>query len=494
MAGVVQFSEAAQTGEAEIQRAEVLFVCMEDVDAKHIREKFPFGEYNPAAVVLGKNPLLQEARQDAQVFFVANGVGEAGGRDFADWLGKPICCCIGGVQGLDGAALIEAFETAKEIKPDERTTAKTSAEPVTKAAAPERNSAKPMDKYLQDISPEEQPEEDDAISLLDARRFDQRSPPPKPTPILTINGKPISTSGNVTVVSAQAKSGKSAVLGAMTGALLSEEFTDPAACFGFEGSNPDCLAVVHFDTEQSPYDAHCLILRALRRAGLDTAPTWLRSYCLTDLGIEKRRTLLDVELRRAKKEHGGIRVVLLDGIADFCIDPNNSQEAFGLVGHIHAMAIEFSCAIVCVLHENPSPENIAKTCGHLGSQLERKAETNLRLVKDGDGITVIFADRARHCHLPRAHGPRFQWDPQREMHVLYEKRGDEKSDIRDAELNDLAEQIFDVPEAIHGLKWDHVHDRIEKLLKLSRSGARKKFTKLINGDFIRKSENGLYIK
>jgi hypothetical protein len=86
---------------------------------------------------------------------------------------------------------------------------------------------------------------------------------------------------------------------------------------------------------------------------------------------------------------------------------------------------------VTVLHENPGSET-GKMRGHLGSQLERKAETPLRLAKDTNGITTMWADKARHGHLPREQGLCFQWSDAAGMHVSC---GDAK-EIKSAAIRD----------------------------------------------------------
>ena len=67
-------------------------------------------------------------------------------------------------------------------------------------------------------------------------------------------------------------------------------------------------------------------------------------------------------------------------------------------------------------HENPGSET-GKTRGHLGSHLERKAETNLRLLKDKNNVTTVWAEKARHLHLPKDQGTCLTWDPVAAMHT-----------------------------------------------------------------------------
>ena len=322
---------------------------------------------------------------------------------------------------------------------------------------------------------------EDGLAVLAARRFDAATPPPKARPIFSLAGSGIATPGNIQAVQAKAKEGKTALVGAMLGST----FGTSGDTFGFSSSNPSRAAVIHFDTEQSPYDHYAVIMQALRRAKSEPQD-WLRSYRLADVGIDQRLGLLRFELDAARKECGAIHSAFLDGVADFCHDPNDPAEAFALVAELHKLAIDYDTTIVCVLHENPGSET-GKTRGHLGSQLERKAETNLRLAKDSDGITVVFTERARHAHVTREHGPRFAWNHEAAMHLSVETQGATKTSAKRERLAELAAQIFkDVPEAV-GLTWEQLHERIETIEGLSRSGARKRYDALRDFKVIRKN-------
>jgi hypothetical protein len=273
-------------------------------------------------------------------------------------------------------------------------------------------------------------------ALLDARRFDLANPPAKPVPVLLINGKPISTAGNLTNEQALAKAGKTAFEAACIASLMR-----PAGdCLGVTGQNPDSLSVIHFDTEQSNYDHFEVIKQALARAGLQKEPEWLRSYHLADVPTKRRRKALAHEMKRAAIG-GKLCAVFLDGVADLCIDPNDSAEAFGLVEELHGLAITYHCPIICVLHENPGSTE-GKTRGHLGSQLERKAETNLRLSKANDGITTVFTERSRHCHIPKESGPRFAWDEAAGMHLSVSSQSEKKLSAKMEELKRVVADVF----------------------------------------------------
>ncbi len=262
------------------------------------------------------------------------------------------------------------------------------------------------------ISDEQRDDRAELETILASRRFDAENPPLPALPRFKVENAVISTPANLTAIQAQAKSGKTAFLTGMMGATMAPT----GDCLGVTADNPHGLAVVHLDTEQSPADHHAVLAGALRRAGRTSRPDWLRSYRLADVPLAIRQQIIVFEMERAAKECGGVYCLLLDGVADFCVDPNDPAEAFPFVDDLHQLAIRFETSIVAVIHENPSSE-LGKTRGHLGSQLERKAETNLRLSKDGDGVTTVFADRARHAHIPKEHGSRFVWSEEERMHV-----------------------------------------------------------------------------
>ncbi len=299
--------------------------------------------------------------------------------------------------------------------------------------------------------------------LLAARAFNFNIQPPRPIPRFTLADKSLCTPGNITNIQAPPKAGKSAVVDAMLAAVMNGNRHGPDT-LGFFADNPHGHALIHFDTEQSRFDADALVRRAIRRANLTMPPPWFESFALADLEIRERREALRHVMDDARKQHGEIFAVLVDGIGDLCNDPNDSEEAFDLVRELHTLAISHDCTIVTVLHENPGSES-GKTRGHLGSQLERKAETNLRLAKESRGITTIWAERARHCYLPKDAGPCFAWSDECKMHVSCGTAGEikqaanrerlqsdaeaafgDESSLRHAELVSAAMGVFDIKE------------------------------------------------
>jgi hypothetical protein len=320
--------------------------------------------------------------------------------------------------------------------------------------------------------------------LLDARKFNLFAPPAPARAIYGIGASTISTPGNLTVIAAQAKAGKSALVGAFIAAATGIE----GDTLGIVSSNPDSRALIHFDTEQSPADHHGIVATALRRVTATLAPSWLRSYRIVDVPMRDRFGLLEYELERARVAHGGIHSVLLDGSADLVADPNDSAEAFAAVDRLHRLAVTFDTGIVCVLHFNPGSE-FNKTRGHLGSQLERKAETNLALEK-ADGVTVVYTKMARHAHIEKDAGARFQWDSAAGMHLSCGAARDEKAEADDFHLQAIAEEIFSSRSA---LRYSELKQEIMRVRHVKEAQAERTIKKLVP-QFVRKGLMGMYEK
>ena len=72
-------------------------------------------------------------------------------------------------------------------------------------------------------------------------------------------------------------------------------------------------------------------------------------------------------------------LVVIDGIRDLMLDINNSKEATKLVGDLMQWTSEQNIHIQTVLHLNKGDDNAR---GHIGTELNNKAETVLQIMKD----------------------------------------------------------------------------------------------------------------
>jgi hypothetical protein len=284
----------------------------------------------------------------------------------------------------------------------------------------------------------------DLRERLLARKFNHASAPPKPEPRFRINGKTVCTAGNLTSISAQAKVGKSAFVGAAISAVICAELgvTDRDN-LGLSADHPKGRHLLHFDTEQSHFDADRLMRTALRRSGVEIPPDLVASFGLAEFSAADLQASLEMQMEELANA-GGVYAVIIDGVADLVLDVNDPAECNRLIAKLHALAIRYNCSIICVVHENPSPTS-SKMRGHLGSQLERKCESNLRLnkVKDkGNDITLVVGDKMRGAPITESEAPRFLWSPIEGMHVSTSSKGKTKEcELRES-LEALAEDVF----------------------------------------------------
>jgi AAA domain len=329
----------------------------------------------------------------------------------------------------------------------------------------------------------------DLREKLNARIFSPTRRPKEPRSPFSLAGIGICTAGNITTLAAQAKAGKSAAIGAMIAATLGIAERN---FLGFNSTNPKGLALVHLDTEQSVFDHWQLIERARQRAGVSKILAWLRSHCVTGFSYQEIREAIRLTLDDAAQKFGGVHSLILDGAADAVADVNSAEESNEFVSELHALAIQYECPVICAIHLNPGSD--FKTRGHLGSQLERKAETNLKIEKDDDEISTIWADKNRRKSIPKKTAPCFAWDEQAGMHVSVENPSEAKAE---AKSNAKREAMMQAAGIIFARdKSPRAHKEIVRLLcdkfQLQTSGARRRLETWFDSGVVTKNESGFY--
>lgn len=322
---------------------------------------------------------------------------------------------------------------------------------------------------------------------------DTREPPPlRPVFSLSIGGEllPISTPGNITALIAQAKAGKTAFMTAMLASTMGDPTVDADFLSVVSSPNPDGGAVLYVDTEQSRDDFWHITKRAMRRAGAKQRPEWLRSYCLTGLSVADAKACVWQAVVDAYVRHGRIHAIFIDGVADLVLDVNSAEECNGFLAELHALAIKFDCPVITVLHLNPKSGNggFEKARGHLGSQLERKAETNLRIEKDGD-VSVCWSEKQRRAPIFKDQGPRFKWSEEAGMHVT---AGSAEA-ARPKWVDDyaiLASEIFGNGKR---MRYAEIAKAIAEAREIGEVAARKRTQRLLKSGLLAETGMGYYV-
>lgn len=194
-----------------------------------------------------------------------------------------------------------------------------------------------------------------------------------PPVILRIDDSIVGTLGNFSASTGKAKSKKTFNVCAIVSAALSNSMV-----LSYSVSLPqNKRKILYVDTEQSPF--HCLRLmnRILRLANL---PTDTHPEQLVFLGLRRYATkdrLKKIEEAILETEELGL--VIIDGIRDLAHDINSPGESTDLITKLMQWTDERQIHIHVVLHLNKGDDN---TRGHLGTELNNKAETVLQVTKD----------------------------------------------------------------------------------------------------------------
>ena len=184
----------------------------------------------------------------------------------------------------------------------------------------------------------------------------------------------IGTLGNFSVSTGKAKAKKTFNVSAIVAAaLVNGQVLEYKASFPESKRN-----ILYFDTEQSPYHCQLVMQRILRLAGLpiDREPEYLRFSHLRAIADPNERREI---IRYAIYHTPNVGLVVIDGIRDLMLDINNSTEATKLVGDLMQWTSEQNIHIQTVLHLNKGDDNAR---GHIGTELNNKAETVLQITKD----------------------------------------------------------------------------------------------------------------
>ncbi|MCD8032495.1 MAG: AAA family ATPase [Bacteroides sp.] len=196
--------------------------------------------------------------------------------------------------------------------------------------------------------------------------------------VIWAHGSSIGTLGNFSASTGKAKSKKTFNVSAIVAAALKNDEVLRYAVELPENKHK----ILYVDTEQRPYHCQKVILRALRLAGMSTDhhPENLEFLTLRQYTPEVRINIIQYAIDNTEN----LGLVIIDGIRDLMYDINNPSEASTLINKLMTWTDTKQIHIHTVLHLNKADDN---TRGHIGTELNNKAETILQINKseqDGD--------------------------------------------------------------------------------------------------------------
>ena len=280
------------------------------------------------------------------------------------------------------------------------------------------------------------------MMMLRSCEIDYENPPDISKSVVAVNGVPLGTQDNLFCITGGEGTGKSNYVGAILSGALGEERLPIERTLGLEiTANPKGLAVLHYDTEQSEAQLYKNLGKTLRRVSLTTVPHFYHSLYLASLSRKDRLKLIRESMDLFHHRHGGIHLVVIDGIADLIRSANDETESIAIVDELYRLAGIYNTCIICVLHFVP---NGIKLRGHIGSELQRKAAGILSLEKDDNPeYSVVKALKVRDGSPLDVPMMLFGWDKTEDMHVYRgEKSKEDKEKRKTDELIGVIREAF----------------------------------------------------
>jgi hypothetical protein len=324
----------------------------------------------------------------------------------------------------------------------------------------------------------------DGLEQFAHLRITDKTDIPPVEAVVCIDHNIIAAKGDITTFSGGSKTGKTLSLDAIIAAGISEDgnIIDPIPEIQVT-PNTEHFAVIHIDTEQSKNRHKQKLQKNIYRAGYETCPPHFLSYNVRELSIEDYRPFTTGVLKAAKKAFGGVFMIIIDGIADYIKDPNNTEESNSIVKYIDQIAIEFDCPVIVVIHTNPNSD---KERGNQGSQLQRKSASVLG-VKVEDDITYLEPKLLRYAGKNKVPTLMFTYDVEKGYHVSCGTKTNEKQDRSKSRLlTEIADDVFAPPAA---LGYGEAIKRIMKKTEKSERTAKEYLKELLAHDLVEKGSD-----
>ena len=281
------------------------------------------------------------------------------------------------------------------------------------------------------------------LMLLKSCEIDTLNPPLSSGSVITIQDTVLGAYDNLFCLTGGEGTGKSNFVSSLIAGAISRTQLVPETTLGIRVEcNPKGLAVLHYDTEQSDAQLYKNVQRTLKRSALEDKPECYHAICLTTFSRRERLQLIQESMDIFHHKHGGIHLVVIDGIADLIRSANDEIESVAIVEELYRLAGIYNTCILCVLHFVP---NSSKLRGHIGSELQRKSAGILSVEKDTNNpaLSVVKALKVRDGDPLDVPIINIGWD---KVTNMQEYRGtksiEEKEERKYNELRTLAVRIF----------------------------------------------------
>ncbi|NRA78769.1 MAG: AAA family ATPase [Pseudoalteromonas sp.] len=201
---------------------------------------------------------------------------------------------------------------------------------------------------------------------------------------------PIGTYGNFSFIQAPPKSMKTFFVSLISSCYANSNCQYTGEMDSFRGDRH----LIHFDTEQGEWHSQRVFRRVKQMNPNTDLKKFYHTFALRQVSYKERIDFIEYYLKNMVSEEKKVGLVIIDGVADLVSDANNLEESNLLVQKIMTWTTVYDCHIVTVIHSNWGSD---KPTGHLGSFLEKKTETQIKL--EFDNLTravVVSCKRSRN--------------------------------------------------------------------------------------------------
>jgi hypothetical protein len=183
----------------------------------------------------------------------------------------------------------------------------------------------------------------------------------------------IGTLGNFSLIIGKAKSRKTFFITIALAAAVKNDYILNA----FKGTLPsEKNVVLYFDTEQGRYHLLKAVRRIIKLSGYCN-PVNLIPYGLRKFRPSERLQMIEYAIQNTPN----LGFVVIDGVRDLVTSINDEILATDIASKLLKWTEEYNIHILCVLHQNKGDNNAR---GHLGSELQNKAESVISITKSSD--------------------------------------------------------------------------------------------------------------
>jgi hypothetical protein len=224
-----------------------------------------------------------------------------------------------------------------------------------------------------------------------------------PCALFSFNSEPLIFENSLILVQGKQGSHKSRITAALASLALSG--FQNIELMGFKFESFETYKVIYVDTERNnKQQIPLMIKQIMKETNLDKNE--LRKVFevvpLNEINRDMRLKAVNEEFKLFRAEKKNKVIIIMDVISDFISDFNNLIQTNTLVDLLNSGINVSEITFILVLHENPGIQT-DKPRGHLGTELQNKVSTNIRITeeKDTKGIFSLSIRKSRSTAIPK---------------------------------------------------------------------------------------------